>query len=430
MTRFAYWSSSERVKARLQAQLYHARKRRKSLLVKDEVPNKIFSIIFHGVGQSLFAGRGGSIVQTNDLNGLAEMAVGGAHISDFNFWNTNNEHAPNQVDWSSLTTFVEGGEGQSPLAGVSNVVNGYDKIVLHSSAIGARTLEALHRAFAQTSAAVERSVALMVAGGTPRDEIKYVFGIKHGEANANTGTSQADYETLLTNYINRCRIAARQALRDPSYVAPFHISFPPKQNQPDADRTIKKAILAVADALPHIVLGEVYSVPMETDRVHPTPAGYVLMGERAAYQVENNISPMRCTSFSGAAMMWTATFNKPVVRDASFNWGANLNAANAEDGLEVWDQGASAYIAISNLSYVGSQIIVTLASMPVGTLELRIAVQDTAGTLVGGSGPPGDIHNPDHVGCAVRSGDAGWVSPFEPTYTHYDWCIPQIVEAT
>ncbi len=393
-----------------------------------EAPNDARAIVFMATGQSLNAGRGGSVVQAT--GGDAIMAAGGAHISAFNFWYSNNEHAPNAAEWASTLPFAEGGGGQSPLAGVANVLAGYEDRLLHSAAIGARTLETLHESFAQVSAAVERSVALLEGNGYDRGEIDLVFSIKHGEANANTGSTQSEYEALLTNYIDRCRIAARQALRNPSHVARFHVSFPPKQNQPDADRTIKKAILAVADTLPNIIIGEVYSVPMDTDRVHPTPEGYVLMGERAAYQVENSADAMRCMSFSGSGTAWTATFNKPVVRDPSFDWGANLNAANARDGLEVWDPGAGGYIAISSLSYSGNQIDITLATAPVGQPELRIAVQDTAGALVGASGLPGDIHNPDHVGCFVRSSDAGWVSPFNASYTHYDWCIPQTVEAT
>lgn len=388
------------------------------------------AIVVHGVGQSLMAGRGGvgDIVQAG--GGDAIMAVGGAHISAFDFWASNQEHAPNAAEWASTATFAEGGEGQSPLAGVANVLTGYDDRLLHSSAIGARTLEQLHEAFFQTAAGIERSVANLVALGHARSAIDYAFIMKHGEANANTATSQADYETLLTNYITRCRIAVKQALRDPDYVAKFHITFQVKQNQPDADRTIKKAILAVADALPGIIIGEVYSVPVGTDRVHPEENGYVLMGERAAYQLTNNSTALRCTSLTGSGTSWTATFNKAITRDASFGWGANLNAANAEDGLEIWDQGASAYIAINSLSYGTNSVAITLASSPSGTVELRIASQDTSGTLVGVSGPPGDIHNPDHTGCAVRSTEAGWASTFDPTYTHYDWCIPQVVEAT
>ncbi len=386
------------------------------------------AVVFIGVGQSLNAGRGGTIVQSGGSDAI--MATGGAHISSFNFWSSNQEHALNQADWASTVPFAEGGGGQSPLAGVANILTDYDDVLLHSAAIGARTLETLHNSYHQVSAAVERSVSLLKGEGYARSDISIMFSMKHGEANANSQTSQADYETLLTNYINRCRIAVRQALRDPSYVAKFHISFPIKQNQPDADRTIKKSILAVADTLPNVIIGEVYSVPAEADRVHPTVAGYVLMGERAAYQVEKNIAAMRCTSFSGVGTGWTATFNKPVVQDARYNWGANLNAAHSEEGLEVWDNGASAFIAITSLTYSGNDIAITLASAPIGTPELRIASQDTSGTLVGESGPPGDIHNPSHTGCAVRSTDAGWASPFDPTYTHYDWCIPQIVEAT
>lgn len=392
-----------------------------------EVPGPL---AFIAVGQSLNAARGGTFVDNG--SGTARMAVGGAHISDFNFWLTNQEYPPNQVDWASHVAFAEGGEGQSPLAGVENVLTSYDlsQTILHSAAIGARDIQTLHDAFPQVAAAVERSVALLEADGNARSDIDVVFSLKHGEADAAAGTSQADYTTWVTNYIERCRIAARMARRDASYEALFHITFPIQQSSTDDARAIKKALLDVADTLPNILIGEVYSVRVDTDRTHPTPDGYVLMGERATYQIDNNVTAMRCTSFTGSGTAWTATFNKPVVRDASFGWGTNLNAANAEDGLEVWDQGAGAYIAITNLTYNASSIDITLASAPVGTAELRIAVQDTTSSLVGASGPPGDIHNPDHVGCAVRSSDAGWASTFDPTYTHYDWCIPQTVEAT
>ncbi len=381
-----------------------------------------------GIGQSLMAGRGGTIVQSG--GGTSRMAVGGAHISAFSFWSGNATNPVHEDDWASLATFAEGGSGQSPLAGVANTLTGYADAVLHSAAIGARGLVELHKAFHQVSAAVERSVALLVADGYDRANIDVIFAIKHGEADAAAGMSQADYEALFASYINRCRYAAKQALQSASYVAKVHMSFPIQQSSTDDARAIKKALLAQADALGGFNIGEVYSVPVETDRTHPTPAGYVLMGERAASQIVNNTTALRCNTFTGSGTAWAATFNKPVVRDASFSWGTDLNAANAEDGLEVWDQGASAYIAINSLTYNTNSIDITLASTPSGTPELRIAVQDTAGTLVGESGPAGDIHNPDHVGCAVRSTDAGWSSTYDPTYTHYDWCIPQTVEAT
>lgn len=369
-----------------------------------------------GLGQSLMAARG-TIVQSS--GGTSRMAVGGAHVSAFDFWATNQTWCGDFEEWASLVTFAEGGGGQSPLAGVANTLTGYADVVLHSAAIGARTLVDLHKAFFNVASAVERGVALLVADGYARADIDVIYLIKHGEADAVAGTSQADYEAYFGNFVAHCRIAAKQALRNAAYVAPLHMSFPIQQNQTSADRVIKKALLAQAIALPQVYFGEVWSVPVETDRVHPTPDGYVLGGERAGRQIVDQHSPMRCTSVSLVGSEFTATFNKNVVRDTSLGLGTGLNASFSLDGFEFWD--GAAYVQITDLVYAGATVVGTLASSPLGG-ELRIAVQDTAGTLTADPAL--------HVGCALRSDEAGWASTFDPTYTHHDWCIPQIVEVT
>lgn len=381
------------------------------------------NVVVIGIGQSLAAGRGGfgNIVQSTSGAAIATayMANGGAHLSAFPFWASNPERSPRGNEWTSLATFAEGGEGQSPLAGITNTLTGYTNGVLHSAAIGARTLGALHTAFSQVQAAVERSVNLLVAQGETRDDIDIIFYMKHGEANAASGTSQADYEAVFAEYVFRCRLAARQALRDPAYSAKLHVSFPVQQKQLQADREIKKAILAQVDVLPDVFYGEIWSLPQNSDLIHPTQQSYVYMGEKIGHQISNGYAPMRCLSVTLNGSSFTATFNKPVVRDTSLGYYTSLNAANAVDGLEFWD--GSAYVAVSNLVYAGNTITGDLASAPAGG-ELRIAVQDVLPDLTN------DLTR--RVGCAVRSTDAGWASTNNPSFTHYDWCIPQTVEVS
>lgn len=385
---------------------------------KRLIPNASLAsaLLVIGVGQSLMAARG-TIVQSSGSG--TSMAVGGAHLSSFALWSENVEFPPHAQEWASTDVFAEGGDGQSPLAGVANELSGYTDTILHSAAIGARTIGALHKSFHQVQAAVERGVSLLVDAGHLQSQIEVVFAIKHGEANATAGTSQSVYEDRFKKYLERCRLATRRALKDTLYQAKIHVSFPVQQKETNNDRAIKAGLLSQGLLVPGVYMGEVWSVPIEADRVHPTPGGYVLMGERLWRQVANRNVAMRCTSVTLSGNTFVATFNKPVVRDVSLGLFSGLNAANARDGLEFWD--GSAFVQITNLIYSGNTVTGTLASSPFGG-ELRIACQDTTSTLTS--------DKTLHVGCAVRSSDAGWASTFDPSYIHYDWCIPQVVEVT
>eukprot|EP01013_Petalomonas_cantuscygni_P041626 TRINITY_DN74539_c0_g1_i1.p2 TRINITY_DN74539_c0_g1~~TRINITY_DN74539_c0_g1_i1.p2 ORF type:complete len:134 (+),score=2.39 TRINITY_DN74539_c0_g1_i1:2-403(+) len=118
------------------------------------------------------------------------------------------------------------------------------------------------------------------------------------------------------------------------------------------------------------------------------------------------------------ATEFVATFNHPVVKDISLGVGQSLNAAEAEDGLEWFDNGSP--VAISSVQYEGFKVRGTLASSPAGTAQqqtLRIAVQDHSGALAAG---------PENLsGSVIRKDSDGWPSLQEYTYINHEWASPQ-----
>ncbi len=377
------------------------------------------AMLFVGIGQSLMAVRGSS-VQTapGSLNSGALKFVGGAHVNEFDFYAGNVEHPTNYSDVASTVAFAEG-TTQSPLAGITNTLTGYEDMLLNSTALGARNIATLHATSYNIAAVVEMGVIHLIAEGYDPENIEIAFAFKQGEADATAGTDPTLYENRVTSFVRRCRALARQALKISSYVAPFHMSFPVQQHEQDDDRAIKQALLNVALAHTKFYFGEVWSVPIGTDRVHPEVDGYVLMGEKIGYDIANEHLPMRCLTaeLTNGGNKVLLTFNKNVVRDTTLGKGTSLNAANAEDGVE-YHNGTS-FVALSNAVYSAKTVEFDLAStQTVG--EVRIAVQNTDGTVKSGQ---------DNIaGCFIRSDEAGRVSVYDPTYTHYDYAIPQSVE--
>ena len=380
------------------------------------------------LGQSLNAGRGGTTAQGSTASGVS-MFTGGAHVSAWNFWSTNETHAGHWSELASTDTYAEGGEGQSPGAGIGNTVLGshFEAALICSIAIGGRPVSVLNNGYPMSNlcAALERGIALLNAAGYDNNDIEIVFPVAHGEGDAGLGTSEADYEADMTGYLQTAQLFAAQFLGDPSYVAQVFWQYPLQGNEGDNDRAINAAIRdMVNDNASFHMIGPVYQYPAETDLVHPTDEGYVLKGEVVGSAIldyfanATSPSPLEVTSVTwDESTEFVITFNQDIVRDASIDPGSALGG---EDGVEWIDNGTP--VAISNLSYGANTITGTLDSTPSGSVAqqvCRIALQ--------GNTPTAAV--PDNLtGSAIRVSGDGVASVYDGgSYTHHVWASPVVI---
>lgn len=385
------------------------------------------------LGQSLNAPRGTVVQASGGSAGFAKMPVGGASITEWDFYPTN---ATQKGHWNELASAVDYAEGalQSPGAGIAQQLGGgrYSRAYIGNVAIGARSLEVLMTGgpLVNLAATVFRLCELARADGYTPEVIYYSA---HGEANAATSTPEQTYYDLGMEYYGRAQLYAAQAMRNPSYVAPVLLTYPVQQSQTpgnlgESDRAIKEAIRRLCVDQPGFYdAGAVYQWPVGTDRIHPDPGSYVLRGEhigRLARLITSGSppsAPQRITGVVLSGTTFTATFSKPVVRDTTLNVGQNLATATAEDGLEWFDGGTAIAIVADSLVYSGNTITGTLASAPAGTLAqqvLRIAEQTTTNTLTAGA--------TNLSGSVVRSEESAWTANYGST-PMFDFAIPQRV---
>jgi hypothetical protein len=378
------------------------------------------------LGQSLNAARGTKVKSV--ANSASYMFAGGAHVSDFQFWGSNEEFATNGADVASVVDFSEGTD-QSPCVGVASTVVGgkYARCYVGSIAIGSRTMAKLASGGPRCNlfAFCQRFASLVRADGY---EPEFMFYSAHGEADAAAGTSEADYYSQGLAYYQLCQIAASQAMQARDYRAPVVLSQPlqnSKGTEGADDLAISTAITRIARDLPSAAdIGGVYQWPAESDRVHPTPGGYVQRGEFVGAVLRNMSErgiKWPCPYITDVALDGTdfyVTFSEEVERDTSMNAGTNLNVANALDGFEWLDNGS--FIQITGLTYNGRLVSGTLASAPVGTIGqqvLRIAAQTTAATLVSGA--------ENHSGSQVRATQGSVGGIYDPTQASYFWADKQ-----
>jgi hypothetical protein len=375
------------------------------------------------LGQSLNAARG-TIVQAA-ANKETSMFVGGAHVSSFSFWPSNQEWATNWSDVSGVSPYQEAG-GQTPGSGIASTIVGgfFSHVYVCSIAIGARAIaNLLILPRANLYAVVERACEIAENEGY---EPYVMFYSAHGEADASAGTSENDYYARALEYYQVAQLAAAQFMRRKDYWAPVVLTYPVQQAHGDADRAIKSAIDRVAKNMRNCInLGPIYQWPCEADRVHPTPDSYVKRGEsvglvlREYFERSNHYTPLKLVDVAwDGATEFVATFNHPVTKDITLGVGQQLNTSAAEDGVEWFDNGAQ--IPVSSIQYEGFKIRGTLASAPTGNTEqqaLRIAVQDHSGALAAG---------PENLpGSVIRKDSDGWPSLQEHIYINYEWASPQ-----
>lgn len=380
------------------------------------------------LGQSLNAPRN-AIIQAEGAPG-AKMPFGGGSIANWQYHAHNATHIGHWSELASAVDFEERG-GQTPMVGIVNTITGgkFARTYIGSAAIGARDLETLMTGGPVINlwAMLHRLCALARADGFDPEVFFYTA---HGEANASTATTEQAYYDLGIEYYGRAQLYAAQAMRKPGYVAPIVFTYPaPGTIATLTYAEIKEAIRRLAADLPGgIDLGGIYHWPTESDRVHPTQAGYIERGEavgralRAYAEEGRKLDALHITDVTLSGTEFIATFSEPVQRDASLGVGEALNASLAEDGFEWFDNGSQ--IGITALVYEGGMVRGTLASAPVGEIGqqvLRIASQTISGALAAW---PANLS-----GSLVRAQGAGWPSLHDPTYTNYVWAAPQVFDA-
>lgn len=380
------------------------------------------------LGQSLNAPRGTVVKATATAGGL--MPAGGASITNWAFFAAN---ATTTGHWDELSSAVPYTEetGQTPGSGIIDTLSqspAFGRIYIGNVAIGARTLEVLMTGGPNNnlSATLHRLCAIARADGYSPEVYFYTA---HGEANASSGSTEQQYYDLGRSYYERCRLYARHAMRNKAYIAPIVFTYPVQQSAGagEGDRAIKRAIRRLTSDLPNAIdLGAIYQWPVEADRTHPTPDGYVQRGEavgRVIAQFADSATEydnLRITAVTLSGVTATVTFSKSIVRDITLGVGQNLNTAFAEDGFEWIDNGTP--IAITSVAYSGSTATLTLASAPTGAAVqqvCRIAVQTTTAALTAGA--------QNLSGSVVRSIAAGWPSNHVPAYMNYEWASPQSI---
>lgn len=379
------------------------------------------------LGQSLNAAHQSPPVKYV-ANSSSYMMVGGAHVSDFQYWSSNQEFCTNYSDVASLSGFTEG-TGQTPGVGVASTIVGdkYERCYVGSIAVGSRDIATIATGGIRCNlfAFCHRFAEMVRADGYVPE---IMFYSAHGEADASAGTTETDYYAQAGIYYTMCQTAAAQAMQAPGYKAPV-ILTQPLQNAAgtngEADRQIATAIARLGRDLPGAAnIGGVYQWPANTDRVHPTEAGYVQRGEFVGQVLRNMMMHGEqwpgpyITDVSLNGSTFYVTFNTEVERDTSCIAGTSLNTSYALDGFEWLDNGS--FIQIMNLQYNGRLVVGTLASAPTGTISqqiLRIATQTTTATLTSGA----DYHS----GSQVRASKGAITGIYNPAQISYFWADKQ-----
>jgi hypothetical protein len=327
---------------------------------------------------------------------------------------------------ASKATLAES-TGQSPVSPVASTVvgGGFSRAYLYSVAQpGLPILNNIVKAGkANLNAVVHALCDFARADGY---EPVVMYYLCTGEADSDAGTTSATFQDRVGKFVSMARLYAAQAMQDASYIAPVFATYANQMWNGEPDRVIKEALRVAGLASGVYVLGGAYPYPVTNDRIHNTNLGEIYRGEmvgRAMKEWDTTASVTESPYMTGATLSGTtfvATFSENMVRDTTLGCGQNLNTSYAKDGFEWLDNGS--YIKIDNLVYSGNTVTGTLHSAPVGTIgqqRLRIALQDTPGTAL--------IAYGNIAGCVVRADTAGWLSPYDGTYTHRRWAIPQQV---
>jgi len=393
-----------------------------------ELPKALIMIL---VGQSGNVSRGTAI--STVVNSNAYMPIGGNAMAEFTHFPVNNEHSAIWEDVASVVVHSEG-VGESPMSGIITTVMGgyFERFYGCSIAVGARVLDV------QAVGGIRNNlygVTQRLCNIARNDGYRPIvaFSIHHGEADMTAGNSEADYISDATAYYKMCQAVAAQGMEKPDYIAPIIVHNPIQMNGATdgaESMVIHTAITRMSKRSPNaIYAGGCYHFDSENDRVHQTPAGYRMRGEwnghllREYFEKGNRLHALEVVDVTWSGTTATVFFNEDVSLDTSYDWGTNLNAANAEYGFEWKDNNVN--IAVTTVLVQGRKVILTLATTPVGTLaqqKLRVASQTTTGSLTNGAN--------NRSGSQIRVNETGRSSIYQygdARYgIHHRWAIPQL----
>jgi hypothetical protein len=382
-------------------------------------------------GQSLNAWRGSTRFLETGWSGARQFVGGGAAL-EMDFAAINETETPDHNDTASVVTQAETTGGQSPIAGIASALSGagFTRVYLYSAAIGSRAYDAQFGSgiFQSVVTGVQRMIELAAGQGDTDPDIFFYHA--HGEADAISGRTAEQYRDDSILWIQRLQLLAAQYLERPAYRAPVFFSMPIQNKTPtggsDAsnDIAIKHGIKLAADSAN---VSEVYILPTystvilpEADLVHPDEASFVRRGEYVGFLIKDYLAgtvyePLRITSVTRSGATVTVQFTHDIVRDATENWGGNLNGV---DGFEYFDNGSE--IAISGVVYSGDTATITLNSTPAGSdaqQVLRLGMQVTETSAL--------PNQANICGTVIRKTGAGVASVTNVGVTHHDFAIQE-----
>jgi hypothetical protein len=382
-------------------------------------------------GQSLNAWRGSTRFLETGWSGARQFVGGGAAL-EMDFAAINETETPDHNDTASVVTQAETTGGQSPIAGIASALSGagFTRVYLYSAAIGSRAYDAQFGSgiFQSVVTGVQRMIELAAGQGDTDPDIFFYHA--HGEGDAVGGRTAEQYRDDSILWIQRLQLLAAQYLERPAYRAPVFFSMPIQNKTPtggsDAsnDIAIKHGIKLAADSAD---VSEVYILPTystvilpESDLVHPDEASFVRRGEYVGFLIKDYLAgtvyePLRITSVTRSGATVTVQFTHDIVRDATENWGGNLNGV---DGFEYFDNGSE--IAISGVVYSGDTATITLNSTPAGSdaqQVLRLGMQVTATSAA--------PNQANICGTVIRKTGAGVASVTNVSVTHHDFAIQE-----
>jgi hypothetical protein len=380
-------------------------------------------------GQSQNAWRGSTRFLETGWSGARQFVGGGAAL-EMDFAAINLTETPDHNDTASVVTQAETTGGQSPIAGIASALSGagFTRVYLYSAAIGSRAYDAQFGSgiFQSVVTGVQRMIELAAGQGDTDPDIFFYHA--HGERDAVNGRTAEQYRDDSILWIQRLQLLAAQYLERPAYRAPVFFSMPIQNKNPtggsDAsnDIAIKHGIKLAADSAD---VSEVYILPTystvilsESDLIHPDEASFVRRGEYVGFLIKDYLAgtvyePLRITSVTRSGATVTVQFTHDIVRDATENWGGNLNGV---DGFEYFDNGSE--IAISGVVYSGDTATITLNSTPAGSdaqQVLRLGMQVTATSAA--------PNQANICGTVIRKTGAGVASVTNVGVTHHDFAI-------
>jgi hypothetical protein len=354
--------------------------------------------VFLGTGQSLWASRGTALTDSPVPTG-AYMPVGGESIQDMDCAAVNAQFAPDYNDMASFVQHAAGGSTQSALGGVlAGLMNHFERAYGYTSAVGSSGANVILCRGVSSSSAYYIQKACEDAVANDYRPIG-MLGIAHGEWDGGNGTAIATYTNLMEIFIGRLRLLYAQCMGEPHYVTPT-VWRKPTFMQTSGERDIAEAIADIELRQVNLVCRSQYYVPLESDRTHPTEAGYIQNGYADAkrllamhFEDDKRIGPrvLRATwpnSGSTAYVFFSEELEDFYdVAGPDFGTGTtNLSSTGAWKGLEWFDNGTK--ININSAVLHGSMAVLTLNSTPTGTVaqqELRAAIIEHPATTTTGS---------------------------------------------